>query len=37
VLRQLFEKVERIESIVDRPSTDGSDDDELFNIKEAAE
>ncbi|WP_156131394.1 hypothetical protein [Pedobacter kyungheensis] len=37
VIRQLFEKVERIESIVEQHHPSEEDKDELFNIQQAAE
>lgn len=37
VLRQLFEKLERIESIVEQLSPNAQDEDELLDIKGAAD
>ncbi|WP_131537430.1 helix-turn-helix domain-containing protein [Pedobacter nototheniae] len=37
VIRQLFEKVERIELMIEQLAPDITDEDELLNIKEAAE
>jgi len=37
VVRQLFEKVERIELMIEQLALGSTDADELFNIKEAAE
>ncbi|WP_025146868.1 helix-turn-helix domain-containing protein [Pedobacter jeongneungensis] len=37
VIRQIFEKIERIESIVEQLNPSDEDKDELFNIQQAAD